>query len=122
MEKIMPAIEQHVDYFLRVKLGKEMPMIGMFIGDKTIETMKKIFMQELETLFPQVMKSYAANLKSEINLKKIITDKIAGIPMDKLENVFHQQLSKEMNLVRLTGAAVGFIIGIIQILLTLVIS
>jgi len=34
-QKIMPLIEEHVDAFLRVKLPKQMPMIGMFIGDKT---------------------------------------------------------------------------------------
>ncbi|MEJ0101121.1 MAG: DUF445 domain-containing protein [Bacteroidota bacterium] len=122
IEKIMPVIDQHVEDFLRVKLGKEMPMISMFIGDKTIATMKKIFMQELETLFPQVMKSYAANLKSEIRLEKMVTDKIAGFPMDKLETIFYQQLSKEIKIIKLTGAAAGFLIGIIQILLTLVIS
>ena len=35
LDKIMPVIEEHIDQFLRVKLGKEMPMISAFIGDKT---------------------------------------------------------------------------------------
>jgi hypothetical protein len=49
--------------FLRIKLKDEMPMLSMFIGDKTITSLKKFFMQEIEILFPQVMKQFAANLE-----------------------------------------------------------
>ena len=48
----MPMIEDHVDEFLRHKLGKEMPCLSLFIGDKTIKHSKWIFMQELEDAFP----------------------------------------------------------------------
>src|SRR6185369_8217950 len=55
LQKIMPAIEEHIDDFLRNKLKKEMPVISMFIGDKTVSSLKKVFMAELEILFPQIM-------------------------------------------------------------------
>ncbi|MBS1575469.1 MAG: DUF445 family protein [Bacteroidetes bacterium] len=122
LDKIMPMIEQHIDTFLRVKLSKEMPVISMFIGDKTIATMKGVFMKELGELFPQVMKSFAGNLKSEINLEKVVADKIASYPIEKLEAVFNQQLSKEMKKIRIIGAFTGFLIGLLQILLTLLLG
>src|SRR5688572_22562842 len=65
-EKIKPFVENHVDDFLRVRLGKEMPMISMFIGDKTIDSLKKIFLQELENLFPQVIGQLAGNFKADL--------------------------------------------------------
>src|SRR5687768_4193542 len=49
-----PLIEKHIDEFLRVRLQQEMPFITPFIGEKTIGTLKNLFMQELETLFPEV--------------------------------------------------------------------
>jgi len=52
IRKLMPLIEEHIDHFLRVKLPKEMPVIGMFIGDMTINDMKVAFTAELEILFP----------------------------------------------------------------------
>src|SRR5262245_46222004 len=64
LQKIMPMIEEHIDDFLRNKLKKEMPFIGMFVGDKTIESLKKVFITELETLFPNIMRGYASNLMS----------------------------------------------------------
>lgn len=67
IKKMMPMIEEHIDHFLKVKLAKEMPMIGMFIGDKTITQLKTVFMAELEELFPVVMKNYMKSLQNELS-------------------------------------------------------
>ncbi|HEY0434596.1 MAG TPA: DUF445 domain-containing protein, partial [Chitinophagaceae bacterium] len=55
VEKIMPVIEEKIDDFLRVKIKKEMPVVGAFIGDKTIGSLKKVFVAELQSLFPVVI-------------------------------------------------------------------
>jgi uncharacterized membrane protein YheB (UPF0754 family) len=115
LEKVLPLIEKHVDDFLRFRLGEEMPMLKMFIGDKTISSLKKIFMLEIETLFPQVMKQYASNLQQELNLEQVVVEKIAGLSSDKLEEALYKAMSKELLYVKITGAVIGFIIGIIQL-------
>ena len=118
LQKVMPMIETHVDDFLRNRLKDEMPVISMFIGDKTIDNLKKLFMQEIEILFPQVMKQYAANLKSELDLEQIVIQKVSKFSSDKLEEVFYQIMSKELRFVKIIGAVIGFIIGLIQIFIT----
>src|SRR6201993_5041258 len=52
VRRILPLAESHIDSFLRVKLKESMPMIAMFIGDKTITQLKTVFLAELEELFP----------------------------------------------------------------------
>lgn len=120
LKKIMPMIEDHVDHFLRIKLKDEMPVLSMFIGDKTIASLKKVFMQEIETLFPQVMKQFAANLKNELDLEEIVIKKVAGFSSDKLEDVLYQIMSKEFRFVEIIGAVIGFIIGLVQVVITIV--
>ena len=119
LKKIMPMIENHMDDFLRNRLGAEMPVISMFIGDKTISKLKESFMKEIEVLFPQVMKQYATNLKDELDLEQIVIKKVAGFSSDKLEEVLYQIMSKEFRFVEIIGAVIGFIIGALQVLLTL---
>ena len=63
IDQLMPQIDAHIDHFLRVKLADQMPVISMFIGDKTIQQMKSVFMAELKEIFPSIMKSYMGNLK-----------------------------------------------------------
>lgn len=118
LKKIMPLIENHVDEFLRNRLSIEMPVISMFIGDKTITKLKGAFMTEIESLFPVVMKQYAANLKTELDLEHIVIQKVAGFSSDKLEEVLYQIMSKEFRFVEIIGAVIGFLIGLLQILIT----
>lgn len=118
LSSVMPYIENHIDDFLRVKLGKAMPMIGMFIGEKTINEMKKIFMAELESIFPEVMHKYMGKLQEELDLEKIVTEKVKAFSSDKLESILQQIMAKEFRFVEILGGVVGFIIGIIQVLIT----
>jgi uncharacterized membrane protein YheB (UPF0754 family) len=120
-KKVMPVIEVHVDEFLNVKLMKEMPFLSMFIGNKTISSLKKTFMQELEVLFPQVMKNYAANLKSEFDIEKIISQKIGNISPESIEPLFYKEMSKSLRRFKLIGAITGFIIGFFQAILLLIV-
>lgn len=118
LKKLMPMIEDHVDKFLRNKLSDEMPFLSLFIGDKTIASLKRIFMQELEILFPQLMKSYAGHLQEELDLEMIVTEKVSAFSSDKLENILYQIMSKEFRFVEILGGVIGFIIGILQVLIT----
>ncbi len=120
IKKILPLAEEHIDNFLRNKLKKSMPVVGMFIGDKTITELKTVFMQELEELFPVIMKNYVSNIKNELDLERIVVEKIAGFSSDKLEEMLNQILTKEFRFVEVIGAALGFFIGVLQIFLTLI--
>lgn len=119
LKKIMPLIEEHIDNFLRHKLSDQMPFLSMFIGDKTINTLKEVFMRELEVLFPEVMKKYAGNLKDELDLEQIVINKVASFSSDKLEDILYQIMSKEFRFVEILGGVIGFLIGVLQIVITM---
>jgi uncharacterized membrane protein YheB (UPF0754 family) len=76
-------------------------------------------MKELEELFPVIMKNYVAHLKNDLDLERIVVDKIANFSSDKLETMLNQILTKEFRFVEVIGAALGFFIGLLQIFLTL---
>ena len=119
IRKILPLAEEHIDDFLRHKLKKNMPVIGMFIGYKTVNQLKTVFMEELETLFPIIMKNYVSNIKHDLDLEKIVAEKIANFSSERLEQMLHQILTKEFRFVEVIGAALGFFIGLLQIFITL---
>jgi uncharacterized membrane protein YheB (UPF0754 family) len=114
-KKIMPTVEEHVDDFLRNKLKEAFPMIGMLIGDRTISTLKTIFMNELETLFPVIMKAYMQNLQKELDVEKLISEKIAAFTPDKLETMLYETMGKELRFAGLVGLLLGLVIGLIQV-------
>jgi uncharacterized membrane protein YheB (UPF0754 family) len=119
IEKVMPVVETHIDHFLRVKLAEKMPVISMFIGDKTITELKGVFMEELKTLFPTLMETYINNLQQDLDLEQIVTQKVAAFSSDKLEDILNSIMNKEFRFVEIIGAVLGFIIGLLQIGITL---
>ena len=119
IKKIMPLVEIRVDEFLRSKLGEAFPMISMFIGENTINKLKDVFMTELETIFPELIGSYMKDLESQLDLNKIVTEKVYGFSSDKMETILNQIMSKEFRFVEVIGGVLGFIIGIFQVILTM---
>lgn len=122
IQKLLPVLEQHIDVFLKEKLTAQIPMIGMLIGEKTIGIVKGVFMKELEALFPILMKQYMTTLKNELDLEKIVTEKVSKFSSDKLEDILNQIMSTEFRFVEIIGGVLGFIIGLIQVLLTIAIQ
>jgi uncharacterized membrane protein YheB (UPF0754 family) len=119
LDKIMPHVETYVDSFLKNKLSETFPVLSMFIGDKTINQLKDAFMKELRTIFPEVMKKYMVNLKTDLDLEAIVVQKVQSFSSDKLESILNDIMKKEFKFVEIIGGVLGFVIGLLQVLLTL---
>lgn len=120
VKKILPAVEVHIDTFLRQRLKEVFPMISMFIGDKTINQLKQVFMNELETLFPVVMKNYISNLKQDLDLERLVTEKVLALSDDQRLSTVYRSMSKEFQMAGLLAAGIGLIMGLLQVLLIIV--
>ena len=119
LKKIMPLVDEHIEHFLKNKLSTALPMLSMFIGDKTILQLKETFMVELEELFPILMKNYMGSLQKEMDLEKIVIEKVSNFSSEKLEEILLQIMSKELKFVEIIGAVLGFMIGLLQVFITI---
>jgi uncharacterized membrane protein YheB (UPF0754 family) len=118
IQKMMPLIESHIDTFLKERLSEQLPMISMFIGEKTLSRLKTTFMQEIETLLPPVMKTYAGQLRTELDLESIIIEKVTHFSSNRLEDLLYQIMAKEFRFVEWVGAIIGLLIGLVQVMIT----
>ena len=119
LEKLKPEIEAHIDNFLRNKLKDVFPMLSMFIGEKTIVQLKEAFLMELQSLFPVLMKTYMNKLQHDLDLEKIVVEKVANFSTEKLEDILDQITKKEFKFLEIVGGVFGLLIGLTQVLITL---
>ena len=119
IEKLKPEIEKHVDHFLRNKIQEVFPMLAMMIGEKTILQLKEALLTELETLFPTLMKSYMTKLEKDLDLEKIVTEKVANFSSEKLEDILNQITKREFKFLEFVGGFFGLLIGFIQVIVGL---
>lgn len=120
LQKLKPEIENHIDKFLKEKLSSLFPMLSMFIGDKTINQLKAAFLTELEGLFPILMKNYMVTLEKDLDLEKIVTEKVANFSSEKLEDILDQITKKEFQFLEVIGGVFGLIIGLVQVLIQVI--
>jgi uncharacterized membrane protein YheB (UPF0754 family) len=120
ISQILPLVEARIDDFLRNRLKDAMPIISMFIGDKTIDKVKKVFMEELEAMFPEMMNQYMGKLQKDLDLEKIVVEKVNNFSSDKLEEVLQKMMNKEFRFVEIIGGVLGLIIGVVQVVVSIV--
>ena len=119
LKKLMPLIDQHIDQFLRTQLPEQMPIVSLFIGDSTIRELKAVFLKKLESLFPELMENYMHTMQDQLNLEAIVTEKVAGFSSDKMEQILMSIMQKEFRFVEIIGGVLGFLIGLLQVFITL---
>ena len=116
--ELRPHIEGHISNFLEHKLKEKLPVIATFVGAGTIDKIKEGLLEEIDEMLPELMKQYAEKLKTKIDIEAMVTEKVANFSSDKLEEILVSIMKKEFRFVEIIGAVLGFVIGLLQILIT----
>ncbi|MFT4093296.1 MAG: hypothetical protein QM640_06625 [Niabella sp.] len=114
IENALPLIEQHIDDFLSVKLPQEIPMLAMFIGNKTTDQVKAVFMIQVKALFPKVMQHIVQNVTQTFNLQAAIDKELNKPDFDTL---IKNRLALPLKKLSYSGLLLGFMIGCINLLI-----
>ncbi len=116
---VRPDIEHHLDHFLEHKLKEKLPIISMFVGQGTLDKIKEGLMEEIDLLLPQIISKYTGNLSQQINVEQIVVEKITNFSSDKLEQMLTDIMSREFRFIEVIGGVIGFMIGLVQLALTM---
>ncbi len=119
IEELHPFIENHVHEFLSVKLNEKIPVVSMFIGESTLNKLKEGLMEEIQLLLPQVINQFTEKLNAQVDVEQIVMEKVSNFSSDKLEEILNSIMKKEFFFVEILGGVLGFIIGVIQVILTM---
>jgi uncharacterized membrane protein YheB (UPF0754 family) len=113
--QVLLLVENKLDDFIDKKLGASMPMLAMFLNDEIKSKIKGILLEEIALILPEVIESYGEQLKSSVDIKGIVTEKVLAFSTDKLEEILYSIMKKEFRFIEILGAILGFLIGIIQV-------
>lgn len=119
LESINQNIEAKVDQYLDETFPAKYPMMSMLLGKKARLKMKGDFLKEVQSVTPVVIDKYMENLEGTFDVEKIVRQKVSLLSPITLENLIMEILKKEFQFIELIGAVLGFLIGVIQVLLVL---
>jgi uncharacterized membrane protein YheB (UPF0754 family) len=118
LEAVANELDGKIGPMIKDKINDLFPMASMFIGSDTINKIKTAFSTEIRNQLPQLMNGYMNRLQSDLDLQKIVYEKVSAFSTDKLEDILKQIMSKEFRFIEILGGVLGFIIGVIQVFIT----
>lgn len=115
LEKNMSGI---IDKILESKLKEEIlknfPMAAFFLSDSMLEKIKGIIKQSILDNKEEMIRAFGEYLESKVDIKKIITEKVDGFSLEKVEEIIISLAKKELKHIEYIGAVLGAVIGFAQ--------
>jgi uncharacterized membrane protein YheB (UPF0754 family) len=115
--EINKVLDEKLEDFLEVKLKSAMPMLAMFLNSDAKAKIKNTLHLEFANILPDILNKYTEKMEKEIDIEKTVTQKVAAFSSDKLEEILFSIMKKEFKFIEILGGVLGFLIGIIQLLI-----
>ncbi len=113
----LKLVADRIEIVITQKLPSVIPMIAMVLTPELVNMVKNAFMADLKQMIADLIESMSDQLNEELDVHKIVEEKVANFSVSKLENIIFTIMKKEFRFVELVGAFLGFIIGIAQVAL-----
>ena len=116
-DRLEDAAREKIDHFIQVKLIGNNPMLGAFLKGPFVDGLKDGLVKEVGVMLSEGVVLLGDHLDDNLQLKKIVQEKIEGFDMAKLEQIVLRVAKKELVAIEILGAVLGFIVGVGQLLL-----
>ena len=114
-DEVLNDVGKRIEATIRNKLVSTFPMLSMFLSDEMVEKVTSLFKIELQEFLEETSKSLGEKLENEIDIKKLVSQRVTNFSSQKLEELLNQLMKKEFRFIELIGAIIGFLIGCFQI-------
>jgi len=117
VSQINRDIEEKIDDYLTHTFPEKYPMLSFFVGAKSKDKIRLALMEEMETMGPELMNKTIASLESKLDIENFIKDRVSMFSTVRMEKLIQGILSSEFRFIEWVGAMVGFLVGLIQLVL-----
>ena len=115
--EINKVLDEKLEDFMEVKIKSAIPMLSMFLNSNTKAKIKDTLHLEFQNILPDILNKYSEKLEKDIDIEEIVYQKVAAFSSEKLEQILFSIMKKEFKFIEILGAILGFLIGIIQLLI-----
>ena len=117
-------LQPHFHDFIDELIGKAlvsklraMPLIGNFLNDGMVQQFTEMAKAEVDSHSGPLVEKIASDVEQKIHVKQLVEERIQSLDLDELERLIHRIAAKEFRRIELLGGVLGFLIGLIQLLL-----
>lgn len=113
--EVREIISRQIITAVRDRLEEIIPrIVPAKVTQVIVDSLEKLIRQEAEHMIRQIIESGQEYLSNEIQVSKIVEDKVNAFDLDQLEEMIRGVSSPELRAIEILGGVLGLIIGIIQ--------
>jgi uncharacterized membrane protein YheB (UPF0754 family) len=116
-EAILHHIALRLEEGITSRLPRVFPMVAMLLTGDITEKIKKVLREQIASLNEELIDKLSGELEDELDMHRIVEEKVSAFSSDKLEELVFSIMRKEFKFVEMVGGVLGFLIGIVQIFL-----
>jgi uncharacterized membrane protein YheB (UPF0754 family) len=117
VSQINRDIEEKIEDYLNNTFPDKYPMLSFFVRGKSRDKIRMALMEEMETMGPELMDKTISNLENKLDIETFIKERVSMFSTVRMEKLIQGILSTEFRFIEWVGAAVGFVIGLIQLIM-----
>jgi uncharacterized membrane protein YheB (UPF0754 family) len=88
------------------------------LGREAVQRVKRSLINELVNLFPLEVEAAIKGLVEKVDIRKIVAMRVEQFEFDRLEKLVYRVANTELNWVVYLGGVLGFLIGLLQVFFT----
>ncbi len=116
-EEILNHIAMRLEEGITSRLPRAFPMLAMMMSGDMAEKIKGFLLEQIGSLNEELIDKLSGELEEELDVHRIVEEKVAAFSSDKLEEILFAIMRREFKFVEMVGAVLGFLIGVAQVLL-----
>lgn len=116
-QNIEKMMDEYLEQNLEMEIQKAFPFAAMFLGKDSLEKIKSLIKQGVLSKKNEICSMFINHLEENIDIQKMITDKISSFSFEKVEEIILSLAKKELKHIEWIGAVLGAFIGGLQFLL-----
>ena len=110
-------IALRVDNAIRDRIEKS-GLLNAIVPDQLIQSIHKTIVDDIEKNLPTVIGSSIDKIEEKLDIQQLVRNKVANFSDEKLEQLLLDITAREFTFIEFVGGILGFIIGIIQLLIS----
>ena len=118
-DEAMNEVGKRIEMTIRNKLVQAFPMRAMFLTDEMVEKVTGLFKNELKDFLSATSQGMGEKLEENLNVEAMVKERVNAFSSEKLEKLLNQLMKKEFKFIELVGAILGFLIGCLQLVISL---
>ncbi|RMG40371.1 MAG: DUF445 family protein [Candidatus Dadabacteria bacterium] len=116
-DQMIAVIMERIEKTITARLPQVIPLGETLITPLLTSQIRWLFIDDLKQMINDLVDSISDNLEETFDVHTVVEQKVAAFSTEKMEKLITTVMRREFKFIEAVGAVLGFVIGVIQVII-----